>query len=157
MGSAVTFDQMVDKRTRAWSNPSWWNLWIAVPWIIGTLLLLHWWKVDRDLAGRARTAQGIVVSHEPANHNRYGYTFSVNGQTFRGWETPRKNEPKIGERVVVYYDPLNPNKNALTDFDHLSLEILGPVPMLLFGIGAVALYIWIRRRRLRRVASPIQP
>jgi hypothetical protein len=124
---------------------------MTVPWIIGILFLVYWWKADREVAVREQTAQGIIVSHEPANHNRYGYTFSVNGKTFNGWETPRKNEPQIGDRVIVYYDPLDPNKNALTDFDDLSLEILGPVPMLLLGIGAVASYIWIRRRRNRRI------
>jgi hypothetical protein len=78
-------------------------------------------------------------AHEPANHNRYGYIFSVDGRSYTGWESPRKDELEIGKQVVVYYDPNDPAKNALTDFGELSIEKFGPIPTLMFGIGGVAL------------------
>jgi hypothetical protein len=62
---------------------------------------------------------------------------------------PRNDELEIGKQVIVYYDPNNPAKNALTDFGELSLEEVGPIPTLMVGIGAVALYIyWTRRKKL---------
>jgi hypothetical protein len=80
-----------------------------------------------------------------ANHNRYGYSFSANGKSYSGWESPRRAEPRIRQSVTIFYDPLDPTRNALTDFAHLETDSLGPVPMLLFGIGTVALFIRARR------------
>jgi hypothetical protein len=73
----------------------------------------------------------------------------VNEKTFNGWESPKKQELEIGKRVVVYYDPQNPKKNALTDFRELGMDSIGPVPMLLFGIGTVAWFIGAQRRKSR--------
>jgi len=111
--------------------------------------LIHEWKADREIATREQTAQGVVISHEPANHDRYGYAFSVNGKSFSGWGSPRKDKLEIGEQVVVSYDPQNPNKNAITDFRELGVESVGPLPALLFGIGAVAWFIKTQRRKSR--------
>lgn len=81
--------------------------------------------------------------------NRYGYSFSVDGKSYSGWESPRTEELRIGQQVTVFYDPLEPTKNAITDFADLETESLGPVPTLLFGIGALAFFIRHRRRRGR--------
>jgi hypothetical protein len=100
-------------------------------------------------AQREKITNGTITAHEPANHNRYGYSFSVNGKSYSGWESPRKEEPHVGQQVTVFYDPIDPTKNALTDFTDLETDSLGPVPILLFGIGAVALFIRYRRRRAK--------
>ena len=131
---------------RRWSYPSWWNLLIALPWALGAILAIHEWNVDRTVAKREQTKDGTITAHEPANHNQYRYSFSVNGRSYSGRESPRKEEPRIGQRVTVFYDPLDPTKNALTDFGDLEMESLGPVPMVLVGIGGVALFIRQRRR-----------
>ena len=113
---------------------------------------------DRNIATREQTTQGVITAHEPANHNRFGYVFSVNGKTFTGWESPGKDGLNIGQQVLVYYDPLNPSKNALTEFGDLGTNGLGPVPVMLFGIGAVAWYIKARRRKSQtssRIAEPL--
>jgi hypothetical protein len=120
---------------------------VVLPWAIGTILFIHEWRVDRDIATREQTTQGVITAHEPANHNRYGYVFSVRDKSFTGWESPGKDGLKIGKQVLVYYDPLNPNKNALTEFRALGINVLGPVPTMLFGIGAVAWYIKAQRRK----------
>ena len=143
----MTPGQKVDERIRTWANPSWWNLLVVLPWAIGAIVFVQEWKVDRDIALREQTAQGLITTYEPSNHNRYGYVFTVNGKNFTGWESPKNEELGIGKRVVVYYDPRNPNKNALTEFRDLGMTVLGPLPSMLFGIGAVAWYIGRRRRR----------
>jgi hypothetical protein len=145
--------QMADHATRdaqsRWANPSWWNLLVVLPWTIGVILAVYGWTVDRDIATRQETTQGVITSHEPANHDRYGYVFSVNGKNFSGWGHPRNADQEIGKRVVVYYDPRNPNKSAITDFRELSAGSLGPVPFLLIGIAAVAWFINVQRRKGR--------
>ena len=143
----MTLGQRVDEAMRVWANPTWWNLFVVLPWALGAIFLILEWKADRDVALREQTAQGLITSHEPSNHNRYGYVFTVNGKTFVGWESPKNQELDIGKRVVVYYDPQNPSKNALTEFNDLGMTALGPVPTMLFGIGVVAWYIRHRHRK----------
>lgn len=120
-----------------------------LPWGIGLVLCVYEWCADRVIATREQTTQGVITAHEPSNHNRYGYVFSVNGKQFTGWESPTRDELEVGKQVVVYYDPLDPEKNALTEFRDLGMSRAGPVPTLLIGIGAVAWYIRIRRKRAR--------
>ena len=59
----------------------------------------------------------------------------------------RGQELRIGQSVTIFYDPLDPARNAFTDFADLETNSLGPVPILLFGIGTVVLFIRYRRRR----------
>jgi hypothetical protein len=161
----MTIGKIVDhverQAIRTWANPTWWNLLVVLPWAIGTLLFIHEWRVDRDIATREQRTQGVITVHEPANHNRYGYVFSVGDKSFTGWESPGKDGLKIGKQVLVYYDPLNPNKNALTEFRALGINVLGPVPTMLFGIGAVAWYIGARGRKgqinSNQTAAPVPP
>jgi len=103
----------------------------------------------RVVAQREKTTWGKITAHERDNHNRYGYTFSLGGKPFTGWETPQENELEIGQHVLVYYDPLDPRNNALTDFAELSAQNLEPVPIMLLGIGGVAFFIAYRRRKTR--------
>jgi hypothetical protein len=147
-------NQFQQRAGRTWSYPSWWNLLVALPWALGVGLAVHGWMTDRKVAERERTALGTVTVHEPANHNRYGYTFAINGHSYSGWESPRRGEPQVGELVTVYYDPNDPTTSALTDFAQLKNESLGPVPLLLFGIGALAFFI--RQRRRSRQTMPNQ-
>ena len=155
---AMTIGQLVDhlqqRVDQTWRNPSWWNLLVVLPWTIGLVFLIYEWKLDRAVAERQQTTQGRITVHEPSNHNRYGYVFTVNGRSYTGWQSPRAGEFEIGKQVVVYYDPKDPAKNALTDFSELSIQSLGPVPLLMFGIGAVAVFI-LRRRRRNLAASKI--
>ena len=147
--------------TRTWANPSWWYLLPVLPWTILTIFSVHKWAVDRDIATRERTTEGVINAHEPANHNRYGYAFSVNDKSFSGWESPGKDGLEIGKQVLVYYDSIDPNRNALTEFQDSSTNALGPVPLMLSGIGAIAWYIWTRRaKELNQVKSnsgPVAP
>ena len=132
---------------RLWHRPSWWNLLIVTPWVLGAALSIYWWRTDRAIAHRQQTAQGTVLTHEPHNHDRYGYSFSLNGKSYSGWQVPNdKLEPSVGQQVTVYYDPTDPSISALMNYHELSLRRLGPVPFLIGGSGFVALFILVRRR-----------
>lgn len=136
------------RRTRtAWNHPSWWNLLVALPWAIGLVLMVHESRTDSQIAGRQQTAPGFVTAYEPTNRNQYGYKFDVGGKTYTGLQSPQHNELALGKEVVVYYDPQDPSRNALTDFHDLSSASLGPIPFLVLGIGAVATIIFYRRSR----------
>jgi hypothetical protein len=126
---------------------SWWNLLVVLPWAFGLILSIHDWKINREIAQREQVTRGTITTHEPSNHNRYGYVFSVGGKSYTGWESPRRNEFEISKEVRVYFDPNDPAKNALTEFNDRSIQSLGPVPLLMIGIGGVALVILLRRRK----------
>jgi uncharacterized protein DUF3592 len=120
---------------------------IISPWVIGAAFSLHEWRTDRAIALRQLTTFGTILTHEPANHDRYGYAFSVNGKSYRGWHTPYgSDQAVIGQGVTVYYDPLNPNSSALVDYGVLARRRLGPVPLELAGCGLFALLILATRR-----------
>src|SRR5688500_8071315 len=77
---------------RYWHHPSWWMLMIATPLMIGAASCLYGWYSDRAVALRQQTTPGTIVAHEPANHNRYGYTFNVNDKTYIDWQVPYGGE-----------------------------------------------------------------
>ena len=137
---------------RSWHRP----LLIAAPLIIGVTFFTYEWYADRVVARREQTTSGTIVAHEPANHDRYGYTFSVNNQTYSGWQVPHNGDQfAIGQVVTVHYDPLNPNNSALVDFDELSYRALAPVPLLVAVILFLVLFIFKRCRVSRRSTSSI--
>jgi uncharacterized protein DUF3592 len=115
-------------------NPYLKYLLVLLPFILGSVVLMSFSHDYSEVASRQQVTAGIIVRHEPSNHNRYGYTFQVNGREYSGWETPLREEPGIGQSVRVYYDPLNPAENALTDYTGRSSRMLGPaVGILIFS------------------------
>ena len=129
---------------------------IPAPLIIGVTFFTYGWYADRVVARREQTTSGTIVAHEPANHDRYGYTFSVNNQSYSGWQVPYDdNQFAIGQVVTVHYDPLDPNNSALVDFDELSYRASAPVPPMVAVILFLALFMFERRRVVRRSKSSI--
>lgn len=130
---------------RRWNRPQWWFLVILLT--IGvTFFVYSWWK-DRAVAARQQTASGTIVTHEPANHNRFGYTFNVNEKTYSGWQVPHDDDHfTVGQVVTVHYDPQDPNNSALEDFSELGGRDLGPLLFLIAAIPLVALIEFLRRR-----------
>lgn len=139
---------------RNWRPPTWEMLIIAAPFMIGTAFCINQWYADQVVARREQTTSGTIVAHEPANHDRYGYTFNVNGKPYTGWQSPYDSVTfTIGQVVTVYYDPLDPNVSALVDYDELSWIAFGPVPFMA-GILLVAAFIFLRRRPAPKSETP---
>ena len=142
--------------SRYWHRARWSALIIAAPWVIGVTFCVCGWYRDRAVALREQTTLGTITAHEPANHNRYGYTFKLNEKTYSGWQVPSNSEKfAVGQVVTVHYDPVDPKNNALVDFNELSWRAFGPVPFLAAAIASVALFVLERRRALRNPTGPI--
>jgi hypothetical protein len=145
----MNFSSLFEPRfDRSWSNPSWWNLLVALPWVVLVLFDLYGFRTDQITAAREQTTSGQIISHDAPNHNRFGYQFGVNGKVYTGWASPSADEYQIGQKVLVYYDSLDPHKSALDDFAETGDRIVGPVSFCLFGISGVSLYIFLRRRAI---------
>ena len=124
---------------------------IPAPLIIGVTFFTYGWYADRVVARREQTTSGTIVAHEPANHDRYGYTFSVNNQTYSGWQVPYdRDQFAVGQVVTVHYDPLNPGNSALVDFNELSDRVSGPLILMVAVILFLVLFMFERRRVAQR-------
>jgi opacity protein-like surface antigen len=128
-------------------HPPWWVVAVMIPWAIGLVMQVYEWRTDTQIAARQQTTLGVITDHRPSQHNVYGYKFAVNGNAYKGWQSPRNDELAVGKQVTIYYDPKDPSRNALTDFYELSTQSLGPVPLLLLGIGAVVLFVGYKRHK----------
>jgi hypothetical protein len=126
-----------------------WAYLLLAPWVIGGVFMIYHSRQGDHVAARQRTAQGTIIAHEPQNHDRYGYSFSVEGRVYRGWDSVLNRAFTLGQRVQVYYDPADPETNALQDFAHRSLDALAPVPFLVFASVGVFGTIFIVRRRAK--------
>jgi hypothetical protein len=119
---------------------------IAAPFMIGAMFCIYAWYADRVIARRQQITFGTIFAHEPANHDRYGYTFNVDQKIYSGWQVPYDNEQfTVGQVVTVHYDPLDPNNSALVDYNESSFRALGPAPLLVAGMF-VAVFMFLRRR-----------
>jgi hypothetical protein len=145
MAISDVINELSSRTAGAWSPPSWRNLLITVPWVIGLIFFLYSAASDQAIAGREQTTYGIIRTHEPANHNRFGYDFSINGKLYTGWQIPA-HEFEIGQRVLVYYDPLDPTTSSLNSFARIADQSLGPAIFCAVGITAVVVIIFVRRR-----------
>ena len=153
MGIGRAIDGAFERERERWSNPSWWNALMVLPWIIGVILCVSGWWTQRQVAVRQVATTGRITEHQPSNHNRFGYVFTVGGKSYTGWQSPKVDELRIGRVVTVYYDPQDPSTNALSDFNDLSIETFGPAPLMLFGTGGVLFLIVRRRKQARNVAA----
>jgi hypothetical protein len=126
--------------------PSWKYLFLAVPFFLGGSLMIHEFVGDLVTARRQRTTLGTIRTHEPSNHNRYGYQFSVDGRSLSGWDSPHDSEEYvIGERVKVYYDPLDPRRSALEPFEALALGLVGPMAFAFAGSAVIVVMFLVGR------------
>lgn len=138
------------KKDFDWRNPSWTNLFITLPWAIGVLAAVLGWSADHTIAKRERTTLGVITAHKASRADRYLYTFSVNGDKIEG-SGGAVDRYNIGDRVTVFYDPNDPNKNGLTDYKDVALGNFALVPFALTGIAGVAWYPWHAQRRNKPV------
>jgi hypothetical protein len=140
-------DVLTHDMFRHWHNLLSSILIFAVLLTLALMFFVYPWYKDRSVAARQQTASATIVAHEPANHNRYGYTFNVNQKTFSGWLVPHDSDQfAVGQLVTIHYDPLDPNNSGLVDFNELADGDLAPVLPLAAIIAFVALIEFLRRR-----------
>jgi hypothetical protein len=126
---------------------------VIAPWLLGAALMLFASRHDSDVASRQATTVGQVVAHEPSNHDRYGYTFQVNGHEYTGWETPAKAEPRMGQSVTIYYDARTRDENALTDYSKLNSAWSAQAWVFFFIAGLVFLGIFLTEHLRGRISQ----
>jgi hypothetical protein len=112
---------------------------------------------DRKTWRNEATTSGIVVAHDPPNHNQYEFEYAIASQRYYSWHqgtvTCDAGELNIGKTVLVYYDPMHPEKADLCSFRGAienDLQILG----LLSGMLVLtAVFTTVKQRRNNRRRS----
>jgi len=129
-------------------NPHLPYLVVLLPWTVGVIFMMAAALDYSKVASRQQVTTGIVTAHEAHNHNRYVYKFQLDGQEYTGGETPLGAEPKVGELVRVYFDPLDPSRNGLTDFGKRRERMRGQaVGLLILTTAAGLLILALGKRR----------
>jgi hypothetical protein len=93
------------RRDFDWTNPSWENLFIAIPWGIGVLAAVFAWTADHNIAQREQTTMGVITDHKAGRSDRYQYSFSVNGTNSRDRAevmTVMKSETKLRSFTTLW-------------------------------------------------------
>ncbi len=139
-----------DSESQWKSPPSWWNLFILLPFLAMLPWRVHNSETDLKIARRQRVEVATVNSHDPPNHDRYGYVFLLNGSRDTGWAYPSdKVTYSLGELIAVYYDPIDPAHNSPDKFEETAGRDLIFAPFCLLVIVGLPTFIFLRRRALR--------
>ena len=142
------FAQWKEDKASQWKRPpSWWNLLILLPLLAMLLWGVHNSRTDFEIAKRQRATVATINSHDPPNHDRYGYIFLVNEIQYTGWAYPSdKINYSLGERVVIHYDPIDPTKNLSESFEKAAGRDLIFAPFCILIAAGLPLFIFFRRR-----------
>lgn len=137
----------------SWANTPKRFLILVIPWLVGVIGGIWAVMANHEIALRERTIIGTIVAHEPAGRNTSVYNFSIDNKVYKGQELGSDHKT-IGEQVIVYYDPANPERNRLKDFNEEALGLLGPVSfVLILSVAGIFLIVNQRRNFLRNTAS----
>jgi hypothetical protein len=143
-------NKLTRRVARDWNPPSWKALLVTLPWVVGLAFFSYSFIVQRAIAGRQQITAGVIRTHDPANHNSFGYEFSVNGKLYVGSQIPSR-EYKIGHQVLVYYDPRDPTTSSLDSFTRAADQSLGPVFFCsLFAVATIVVIFSLRRDHARK-------
>jgi hypothetical protein len=100
------------------------------------LALMDWRKYSRLSDGVG--VWGRVTVKEPENHQLIRYSFIVGSQTYAGVGSAGQGNPpfgnlNVGDKVIVFYDPANPNVSCLGyPQGRLKTEVAGIVFLVIF-------------------------
>jgi hypothetical protein len=107
-----------------------------------------------QVAGRQQITNGSIDTHDPSNHDRYGYTFSVGKRKFTGWASPGSfRDFHVGETITVYYDPSDPTTNSPSDFHETNPGSSLILSWCLLVAVAIPLSIFLQRRASKKAVA----
>ena len=118
-----------------------WAPLIVLPWVIGLLLSVYGASRDALVSQREQTADAVVVAHREWDHDQYDFQYVVGGHPFVGADSPKSGSLKLGEHVLVHFDPEDPKRSSLSAFSELAWSEAGPAPILVLGIVGMLFFV----------------
>jgi hypothetical protein len=119
------------------------------------------WPTYRRLAARGVSAQAVVVELLPRFHDTVRYRYDVAGRTFEGqtqsWQpNPPSEKLRIGQPLVIYYDPGHPSTSVLGDPKPILENETISVLLAAFGMPTFVVVVWILNDAGKRRLEEIQ-
>lgn len=112
------------------------------------------WPFYHRLTIHGVEGQGTVVELLPKIHGTLRYKYQVEGKTFEGQQQPWQPNPdldrlRVGQSVVIYYDPAHPSDSVLGDpKPMLKNETISiAVAATIFPTMIIGSWRWQKRRR----------
>lgn len=146
-GSANRLEAAALEEAKPWSNLLKRYLFLMILWLYAVIGMVLPLMANHQIALREKTTTGAIVGHDAANRHTSVYVFSIDKNVYTGQEVGSEHT-KIGEQVVVYYDPDDPEKNRLKDFEEEALGFLGILSVVLILSGA-GIFFLLKQRRNR--------
>ncbi len=93
-------------------------MWLLLVLIVAFLVVRE--EQVASFANRARTASGTVIAREPNNHETVRAVYEVDRTRYEvadssiGSPNPNFDAVRVGDTVVVYYEPANPSHAVLS-------------------------------------------
>jgi hypothetical protein len=121
---------------------------MTFPLLVGLVHGLYSSWLASSLGAHEATTSGQVTAYEPSNHNSCRYTFTFFERQYVGMDSSPTATPAapaiVGDQVMVYFNEIDPTKNALEDFNARSHRVRRLVPIYALGIcviPAIILYL----------------
>lgn len=77
----------------------------------------------------------------------------MNGHKFTGWAFPGNHEFCIGQKIVVYYDPIQASESSAYDFGDVSPGGVVLIGSLLLACVGFPFFIYYQRRSQKRAGT----
>jgi hypothetical protein len=107
--------------------------------------LLRQALVGEQIAKREQVAEAMITAHKPEDHDRYQHVFTVAGRGFYGWDMPPNHDFAIGDRITIYYDPANPNRNSMSEFEGAATGTAVPIAFCVVVVIGAVWFTWARK------------
>ncbi len=129
--------------------------WVVLATVIAIVIGRLNWPTFHRLVAVGVSGEGKVVELLPKIHNTVHYDYRVGGQVFEGqmqsWQpNPPLEQLKVGQPVVVYYDPQRPGESVLGNPKPMLQNETISVALAALGVPSfiVATWAWRSSRRL---------
>jgi Protein of unknown function (DUF3592) len=129
----------------------WFVLAIAITAGIGSINL----PTYRRLVVHGALGQATVLEVLPHDHNTLRYQYQVDGKRFRGqtqsWPpNPPLQQINLGQTVVIYYDPADPDVSVLGDPHGMLTNEIVSVGLAAIVLPTFLVIAWAGRQRISK-------
>jgi Protein of unknown function (DUF3592) len=139
----------------------------AITWMVLAIVIavgigsLNWPAYCR-MAARGVSGKATVVELLPKIHNTVRYEYAVGGQTFQGqmqsWQpNPSLEQLSVGQSLVIFYDPQQPDASVLGDPKPILRNETISVLLAAFGVPTFVVVVWAwrvsRKHEAQRVTT----
>jgi hypothetical protein len=121
--------------------------WVGLAAVLGLGIGSLNWPTYHRIAMRGISGQAVVVELLPKIHQTVRYEYHIAERTFQGqmrsWQpNPPIEQLKVGQPLVIYYDPERPEKSLLGDPRPILENETVSVALAAIGLPTFLVVVW---------------